>query len=430
MMDNRIIAVNPINRRCQSWCILLVIAFLALPAVAGKLVLKIQVANKADHPQPVEVRSSLPARITTNDIINLAGLNLGYDVKGDSYYVYGTIELGPKAIAVREVELNDIWRLEDESVNALTVRAAQMNAMLVSTAHAVESSDLAARVDSGVSAILARQAENRISLVSPIRHIQAYEANLKALREVRQHVGRIENLVLASGMNPGETLIGEDRSAAVPSRGVHIPASFGEAVVKISVMNSSTVQSRKIQVRRELPPEVNLDDVIDAGGLSVQYDSKENLTYVYADSLEVGPMETKTFDVRIRDKWNINSPRFDFLQEKIGALRVTTSGRTSLAAVENMLNDAESRLTAAAAEKGPDALSPAYIAFYRRQSDRLDSIEQDLNRIDSALRPLDTKRGFTIPAPDKKTTWLVIYAILGFLAVLSLLFFFRWFSKS
>jgi hypothetical protein len=211
---------------------------------------------------------------------------------------------------------------------------------------------------------------------------------------------------------------------------VHFPASFGEAVVKISVMNSSTVQAKKIQVRRELPPEVTLDDVIDAGGLSVQYDSKDKLTYVYADSLEVGPMETKTFDVRIRDKWNINGPRFDFLQEKIGALRITTSGRTSLAAVENMLNDAESRLTAAAAEKGPDALSPAYIAFYRRQSDRLDSIEQDLNRIDSALRPLDTKRGFAIPAPDKKTTWLVIYAILGFLAVLSLLFFFRWFAKS
>jgi hypothetical protein len=430
MMDNRIIADKPINRLRQSWCILLVFAFLAMPAVAGKLVLKIQVANKADHPQPVEIRSSLPARITTNDIISLAGLNLGYDVKGDSYYVYGTIELGPKAIAVREVELNDIWRLEDESVKTLTVRAAQMSSMLGATVHAVESSELAGRVDSGVSAILDRQAENRISLVSPIRHIQAYEANLKALQEVRQHVGRIENLVLASGMNPGETLIGEDRSAAAPNRGVHFPASFGEAVVKISVMNSSAVQARKIQVKRELPPEVTLDDVIDAGGLSIQYDSKDRLTYVYADSLEVGPQETKTFDVRIRDKWNINGPRFDFLQEKIGALRVTTSGRSSLAAVENMLGDAESRLKAAAAEKGPDALSPAYIAFYRRQSDRLDRIEQDLNRIDSALRPLDTKRGFAIPAPDKKTTWLVIYAILGFLAVLSLLFFFRWFAKS
>lgn len=430
MMDNRKHETRQRGYRRLSACIFLLFALLTLPATAAKLILRLQAANPTDKPRPVEIRTSLPERITTNDIISLAGLNLGYDVQSDTYYVYSTITLGPKEIAVRDVELDDIWQLDEASLKNLASRSAQMVPMLEATVHAADALEAGARVESGVAAMLARQEENRISRVSPTKHIQAYEANLKTMQDVKQHVGQIENLIMAAGMNPGERLIGEDKSALPPRRDAHLPVAFGEAVVKITVMNSSPVQTRQIPVKWELPPEVMVEDVLDAGGLSIRYDAKDKLTVVYADALEIGPQESKTFDVRIRDKWNVNGPRIAFLQGKVGELRVTTSGRNSLGAVENMLNDAEMRLTATATEVGPDALSPAYIAFYRRQADRLDGIERDLNRIDSALRPLETKRGFAIPAPDKKTTWLVIYAILGFLAVMSLLFFFRWFVKS
>ncbi len=403
----------------------------ALPvAAAGKLVLKIQAANPSTStPQVVEIRTSLPERITTNDIINLAGLELGYDVKSDTYFVHGQIPLAPKEIAVREVELNDIWTLDDASLQTLVARSQSMAEMLGGTEHAETAATARESVKAGVATILARQTENRISMVPPVRHIQAYEANRKALQEVKQQVGAIENLVLASGMNPGDTLVGEDRRAGAPRRDAHLPVAFGEAVVKITVMNSSATQARKVDIRRELPPEVTIDDVLDAAGLQVQVDPKAGLTYVFADAMEIGPQETKTFDVRLRDKWNVNGPRIDYLAAQISDLRKVTSSRASLAAVENMLVEAEAKLKALAEEKGPEGFSPAYIAFYRRQADRLDAIEQSLNRMDVALKPLFTKRGFDIPAPDRRTTWLIIYSILGFLAVLSLLFLFRWFYK-
>ena len=132
----------------------------------------------------------------------------------------------------------------------------------------------------------------------------------------------------------------------------------------------------------------------------------------------------------IRDKWNINAERMAFLQEKVNELLVMTSGRANIEAVETTLKGSLELLESVIAETGPDTLSPAYIAFYRRQADRLDDVERDLNRVDSALKPLETKRGFDIPAPDKKTTWLIIYMILGFLALVSLLFFLRWFVRS
>jgi hypothetical protein len=111
-------------------------------------------------------------------------------------------------------------------------------------------------------------------------------------------------------------------------------------------------------------------------------------------------------------------------------LLVLTSGRGNIQAVETSLRGALETLEAIKDKKGPETLNPAYIAFYRRQADQLDDVEQVLNRVDSALKPLETKRGFDIPAPDKKTTWLIIYMILGFLALVSLLFFLRWYVRS
>lgn len=430
MMDFCKLVIHRIGWSCGLATALVILCLLPGHAWGGNLVLRIQAANPSDAERQVEVRSSLPARVTTDDIVDLAGLELGYDVKSDSYYVHGQLTLGPREIAVREVIINDIWVIDADELTRLEQRTSQLSSMLAATQFSSEARDVAAEVENQIADIVRLQNENRISLVTPVRHIQAYETNLQALRDVRQKVGHLENLTLAAGMSPGDTLIGMDRRAADPRRDAHLPTVYGEAVVQITVMNSSLTQERQIQIQRELPPEVGIEDVLDADGLSIRFDPQRKLTLVFADNLTIGPQETQTFDVRIRDKWNVNAPRIDFLQEKIDSIRLTTAGRAALDAVVNVLNEAESRLSAIAQETGPETFSSEYIAFYRRQADRLDEVEQTLNRLESALRPLDTRRGFAIPAPDKKTTWLVIYAILGFLALISLLFFFRWFVKS
>jgi cytoskeletal protein RodZ len=50
--------------------------------------------------------------------------------------------------------------------------------------------------------------------------------------------------------------------------------------------------------------------------------------------------------------------------------------------------------------------------------------------VDAALKPFEPKVGFSAPPPNPKTTWMIIWIILGFLAFLSLVFFFRWYSKT
>jgi len=424
----RYLSIGQLQRLCSTIAVLIV--GFSWPAAAGKLVLKIQAVNKADSPQPVELRRSLPDRITADDILDLDGFNLGYDVRSDTYYVYDTVQMASKDILVREVTMKDIWVIDEALLANYRTRSDELKRLLAGTGSSADSEKEQAKVQQRTEEIVARQRENTITTVSYIRHIQAYESNLKALQEVRQSVGRLENLTMAEGLNPGSELIGDDQSAAAPRRDVHFPTQYGEAIYKITVHNNSATLPRTVGVRKDLPPEIAIDDVIDSGGLEVQYDPKAHLAYVFKDAVEVQPQETLTFDVRIRDKWNINGARMAFLQQKGSQLLGMTSGRANIEAVENTLKGALEALEGVMKEVGPETLSPAYISFYRRQADRLDEVERDLNRVDSALKPLDTNRGFDIPAPDKKTTWLIIYVILGFLALVSLLFFLRWYVRS
>ena len=71
-------------------------------------------------------------------------------------------------------------------------------------------------------------------------------------------------------------------------------------------------------------------------------------------------------------------------------------------------------------EEGPKEVSDKYVAFHRGQSHELDRIENLINRIAHAPYPAGGSVT-TIDPPTRKTTWLIIYIILGFLAVSSLL---------
>jgi hypothetical protein len=340
------------------------------------------------------------------------------------------VELTPGEIRNFNVVMRDIWNLDPAEIERYRKRAAALSSMLSGSEYSAECTHELEQVTSELDDIVKRQKSKKITAVPPIEHIQAYEKNLKLFQDVKNRVGKMENLALAAGINPGDNLIGDDVSASIPRRDALKPQEFGEAIMKVTVRNPSPTQSAKTDVRANLPAELSVDDVIDAGGLQVRYDSKEKVAYVFKYGVELDPGQTIVYKVRIHDKWNINGKRMKFLQDKANELLLRCSGRNGIEAVVNTLNEAVTALEKIMKEKGPTELNPAYIAYYRRQSDRLDKIEKTLNRVDAALKPQETKRGFDLPAPDRKTTWLIIYAILGFLAVISMLFFLRWFVKN
>jgi len=415
-----------LRRLAGAAVVLCLLLAMATPLRAQQLVINIRAGNPAAEPRTVTLRSNLPAGVEADDILDLDGLELGYDIKDDLYYVHGEVELAPRSTLVKQVRIRDIWLLDEAEVAGYRERAQAVAAALGGTRFAGEAAERVREVADTVEAMLARQAANLITRVSPVQHIRAYEENRRAAESVRQTLGELENMALAAGVEFGDTLIGTDRMGGGARRDVSPPAAYRPARVRITVRNTSERHPRTIQVRREMPPEITVEDVIDPDGLNVR--TEGGVTILYLHNLTLDPGETRVFDVEINDKWNVNMPRIAHLRDKIDRLRNVAGGPRAREAVANTIEQAHDTLEAVASESQPESLDAAYIAYFRRQSERLDRVEETLNRVEAAIRAIDTRRGFEMPAPDKRTTWLIIYTILGFLALMSLLFFLRWFG--
>lgn len=402
---------------------------------AGKVVLQIRAGNPNEsRPQPVTIRSNLPAGVTPEDLLDTDGLKVGYDVKNDVYYVYKEEILAPKETRLYRVQIRDRWRLDPEQLQALRTRAARLADMLRGRADyhplAVQLRD---QIEKQVDLILRYQEQNDLSAgVRPLQHIAAFEANQKTLSLVKRDLGRLENLILASGQDPGE-LIGEVTPPRRPRGEVeHPPSEYRIVINRITVRNQSPSETRKVALRRDLPPEIKAYDVLDGGGLEVATDPRTDTCYVFKNDLVLAPQETITFDVKIRDKWNVHRPRMESLLATARDIQARLGARAQVEAVRKALTETIAELEALLQEQGPTELNEEYVAFYRRQAARVDALAERLARIEAILRPVDrtTRFGFRPKPPTEKTTWLIIWFILGFLLVLSLLFFFRWYGRT
>lgn len=399
---------------------------------ADKIVLRVRAGNTTtNRQQTVQIRSMLPAGITTNDILNLGGLDLVYDVHAGVYYVRKDVALGPKEIAEYAVEIRDVWQIPVTNLEALAKQADKLAGKLQGSPFVTNGQDLAKAVVAGMAAIRARQEGSEIKPGMPVLdHLRAYETNIEALRMAKRDLGRLETLVVAAGRDP-EGLWGEaenrSRSAFRPSA----ESSGRSVIIQIRVQNTSTSEVKKVSLRRDLPPEIAMSDVLDAGELQVGHDAAKKCCYVWRDGVEIEPGAVRTFDVRVRDRWNVNGPRIEPMRKLLDDLRKRAKSAPKFPSIGTELEKIGADLDRLAAETGPAEISDRYVAFYHEQTAKADAIEDKLSRIDSLLRPIKkTKYGLDVQPPNLKTTWGVIWGIIGFLGVMSLLFFLRWYGRS
>ncbi len=400
-------------------------------AYADKVVLRIRAANPINTAQTVQIKANLPPRVSTNAVTVPPGLELGYDIKSDRYYVFGEMELGAKEIREFDVAIRDIWVVNMGELESFREHASQLVEKLAGTDSQENAVGLLAEIDKALEAVSALQAESGIGPgVKPMQHIRAYEANLETLKRIKTDLGYLENLVLATGQDIGD-LMGDVKEAPLPDAGdVVLNGEYNVCVLKITVRNTSPKETRTVPVEKNLPEEIRISDVLDAGELDVATRPDTELCYVFKNRVEIPPGETRVFEVRMRDKWNLGGLRIPALRERAEALLSRIGADGSFDAVEAGIRELLDELEAVESQEGPADFSDRYVAFYRRQNDQLDRIEQRILRVESALRPQTNsqKYGFKAKPPSMKTTWLIIYVILGFLAVMSLLFFLRWYG--
>jgi hypothetical protein len=399
-------------------------------AVAQRVEFVLKVLNPSDMATNKEVVSSLPAGITTNDILDLGGFELRYSMSNKTYSVFKNIALPPKELVEAKVVLKDIWSIPREETRRLKDMANSLVSTLKDLPPFADAQELNRQIQSGLTQVeVSQQAAVLETGASVKEHIQAHERDIDRLDQIKRDIRKIENLVLRAGRDPDD-LVWESETPPQPTRQLTLkPEDYKETLFEIMVANTAVFSKRDIAVNHPLPAEVRISDVLDNGGLEIRSEP-DGSCFARTNLLEVPPGSRVVYTLRIRDKWNVNGPRMALLKQDAGSLLERITLQRKYPKVEVKVQEIMARVEGMEKEPAPEKLDVQYVAYYRDQAHRLDVIEQRISRLKEMLQPIlaGSKFGFNAPPPSSKTTWLIIYTILGFLFLISLLFFIRWFG--
>lgn len=399
---------------------------------AAVITLKIRAINPSrSEKQKASVTAILPRDVKPEHIVSAGELEVAYDVAAKAYRVKGEVELDPGETRTVDVVIKDIWEIPEADLTSLSTHAGRLSELLKGSDKRETAEGLRTLIDAAVKGIATRQAAYTVGVAKPVDHIRVYESNMESLERVRKDIGMLENLVIAAGKDPG-SLVGAPKIPPVlPTSSA---ATGSVLTLHIKITNPSALEKRKVPLRHEFPPEVRTTDIVDAGGLEIGFDAARRACYAYLEDIELGPQESKVFDVKVRDPWGGVRDQLAGLERRtrdiLGIVKDMESYKAVLVQAEAILKE----LDGLKAQKWPAQVNPEYVAFARQQGAAVQGVATRIQRLEELFQPQEKpiKHGVPImdvPRPDKRTTWVIIYIILGFLGIFSALFFLRWYGK-
>ncbi|MFC1631215.1 GPI anchored serine-threonine rich family protein, partial [Candidatus Omnitrophota bacterium] len=212
----------------------------------------------------------------------------------------------------------------------------------------------------------------------------------------------------------------------------------GSVVFRIAAANPSATRTQTVPVQIYLPTEVEAKDILDQGGLELDYDSDKGAYFLYDNSVELAPQETRVFDVEVEDIWMVPDDEMGELRTR--ASRVTEQLKDSdyYQKAADLTESINLRLDEVATVQKDDSVSRnQHIGYYRTNLKVVEEVEEDLDKMEKLLTfaggppvpELLEESELKLDAPSTTTTWMIIFIIIIFVAVLAAVFFFTWYRQ-
>ncbi len=230
----------------------------------------------------------------------------------------------------------------------------------------------------------------------------------------------------------------ESGSPAAPAKEQKLADDPSKAIkLKIVAVNPSKDKVQKVPIKIYMPKEVIPDDIIDMGQLKVGYDSEKGMYFAYDDAAELKPLETKVFEVTLEDVWKIKDPELKKVREQT-ALALSRLEKTEHYAQAKVIVDSiDRRLNEIQAKQDDNTISrEEHIGAYRVNLLTMNNIRQDINILEKMLQHTGAPPSIELLKDtvferktdlDRVTAWKLILSIIGFLALLGVGFYVRWF---
>jgi len=418
----------------------------------ASVTIKIDVKNPSESKvQVVPVKQYLPIEAKPKNVINSNGMNVRYDSEQSRYFVYADIELQPGQSKTFKIEIEDIWLVPDKEINYLRLHAQGMLEILKDTPYKDMATGLVKNVNRWLDVVINKQIESESDTQE---HIKAYRYNLDLLDSIRTDINTLEGMI-ADYVDISDYKVQEELLEAITlDKSLFFTSERGESVTfKIGISNPSKIKLMKWPLKYYLPKEVKEEQILSKGELELRYDFDKALYYLHKN-VELQPQEEKIFNIEVEDVWSIDVNKFIVLRQHTHKLTgmlaqteyvdaanlMASSIIDNIGKIESSQNEArnlEDRI-------GTYRINRKLMADIRKDVARLEKLVIQSQRASSfGLVPADKagseadkeKLGepglkiigesyFKGTSPAKGTTWKIIFFIIGFLGLISGVFFF------
>ncbi|MCM8800523.1 MAG: hypothetical protein NC912_00695 [Candidatus Omnitrophica bacterium] len=268
--------------------------------------------------------------------------------------------------------------------------------------------------------------EEGLDLSTLLEEALSESPTLKEIRKKTDTISMIIDLLLQ---------IVEGKLGGLDTPVVSTSLIAGSVRFRIVAVNPSTIKTHKVQIKNYLPLEVKPKDILDLGGLELEYDSAKGIYYLYKPDLELAPKEVRIFEVEVEDIWTIPESKINELKKHTTDILKLLEKTNYFAEAKAVSDSIYRSLDEIIKSQNDDSVSrEQHIGIYRQNIEVVKQIEEDIAKLEKMLKPPSgvatpevlEKAKLKINLPSKTTTWLIIIAIIIFLGLLAGVFFFIW----
>ncbi|MDD5466038.1 MAG: hypothetical protein PHP73_06860 [Candidatus Omnitrophica bacterium] len=209
----------------------------------------------------------------------------------------------------------------------------------------------------------------------------------------------------------------------------------GSVKFRIVAMNPSKVRAQSVEVKYNLPSEVKPKDIMDTGGLDLEYDSEKSIYYMHKPEFELLPAEVKVYEVEVEDVWVIQEKKLDSLRKRVDNIMDKLQKTPYYEKGKEIADTIYPRLDEIAVSQKDDSVNrEQHIGIYRQNLLTLEQIKEDIGRMEKILvtaggpasPEMLSKTRIKADEPTKTMTWILVFVIIVFIGLLTGVLFFTW----
>ncbi|MFH2145094.1 MAG: hypothetical protein ABII75_03590 [Candidatus Omnitrophota bacterium] len=199
--------------------------------------------------------------------------------------------------------------------------------------------------------------------------------------------------------------------------------SSGSVIISIVAANPSSTKPQRTKVKVYLPVEITPKDIMDVGGLDVEFDADKSIYYVYKDNIELGPKEIRVYKVEMEDIWFVPQSSLDLLKMRAAKLQEALV-KTEYADKANELAEEVYKSVDAVIKTQSDVSvsKEQHIGYYRNNLKKVEHFKEKLVDMEKLLLKKPEDRGIL----TWEMTWKLIVSMVVFVGVLATVFFLVW----